>query len=91
MGKVVVYSSDHCAYCVRAKRLLDSKGIAYDLLRVDRDPALRHEMVRRSQRHSVPQIFIGDHYAGGFDELWALAQSGQLDVLLKNSTMSGTN
>ncbi len=91
MPKVLVYSSDYCGYCIRAKHLLERKGICYEELRVDRDPALRQDMERKSQRRSVPQIFIGDYSVGGFDELWNLAQSGQLDTLLADTTQQENN
>lgn len=82
MSKVVVYSSANCAYCVRAKDLLDRKGIAYQEIRVDLDPAERDVMVQRSGRRTVPQIFINDKPIGGCDDLYALDKSGELAALL---------
>ncbi len=79
---IVIYSTGVCPYCVRAKRFLDAKGVSYTELRVDLDPALRQQMEHKSQRRSVPQIFIGDHHVGGFDDMWRLDQSGKLDTLL---------
>lgn len=80
---VVVYSSGHCPYCDRAKALLDQKGVAYDVIRVDQDPAQFDEMLSKSNGlRTVPQIFIGDHHVGGFDRLYALEQAGELDTLL---------
>lgn len=83
MARVVIYSTGFCVYCVRARRLLDTKGVRYDELRIDQDPSLRSQMEHKSQRRSVPQIFIGDYHVGGFDEMWRLEQSGKLDVLLR--------
>lgn len=79
---IVIYSTAACPYCVRAKRFLDAKGVSYTELRVDLDPALRQQMEHKSQRRSVPQIFISDHHVGGFDDMWRLDQSGKLDTLL---------
>ena len=83
MAKVILYTSGFCSYCVQARRLLDAKGVAYDELYVDQDPELRTQMVSRSQRRSVPQIFIGDYHVGGFEDMRQLDKSGQLDTLLK--------
>lgn len=82
MPKVVVYSKDYCPYCVQAKQLLDSKNVPYQELRVDLDQNLLQEMLTRSQRRTVPQIFIGDYHVGGCDDLYALDQRGELDKLL---------
>lgn len=79
---IVIYSTGVCPYCVRAKRFLDAKGVDYTELRVDLDPALRQQMEHKSQRRSVPQIFVGNHHVGGFDDMWRLEQSGKLDTLL---------
>lgn len=80
--RVIVYSSGFCPYCVRAHRLLERKGVLFEEIRVDRDPAKRREMERRSRRRTVPQIFIGDVHVGGYDELAALERRGELDALL---------
>ncbi len=82
MSKVVVYSSANCAYCVRAKDLLDRKGIQYQEIRIDLDPAEREIMMQRSGRRTVPQIFINDKPIGGCDDLYALEKSGELSKLL---------
>ncbi|HEC15998.1 MAG TPA: glutaredoxin 3 [Sedimenticola sp.] len=82
MPKVTLYSTDYCPYCVRAKQLLDRKGVAYEEIRVDKDPKLMREMMQRSQRRTVPQIFIDDQGIGGFEELAQLDGSGELDRLL---------
>lgn len=84
MAKVTLYSSRFCTYCVHARRLLEAKGVAYDELHIDQDPALRIQMESKSQRRSVPQIFIGDYHVGGFEEMWQLDKSGKLDALLQD-------
>ncbi|MCY4420101.1 MAG: glutaredoxin 3 [Gammaproteobacteria bacterium] len=81
-GKVVIYSGNRCAYCNAAKRLLDSKKVEYTEINVDEDPVRREEMMTRTQRQTVPQIFIGEQHVGGFDDLSELNQSGGLDELL---------
>lgn len=89
--KVVLYTSGFCPYCVQARRLLEAKGVAYDELYIDQDPALREQMESKSRRRSVPQIFIGDYHVGGFEDMRQLDKSGQLDVLLQGShTITGT-
>ncbi|MCI0508155.1 MAG: glutaredoxin 3 [Gammaproteobacteria bacterium] len=80
--KVEIYSTEYCPYCTRARMLLDSKGIPYIELRVDRDINLRYEMERRSNRTSVPQIFIGNRHIGGFDDLAELEFGEELDGIL---------
>ncbi len=81
-AEVTVYLSQSCFYCIRAQRLLDSKGVRYTPIVVDGQAALRDEMEARSGRSTVPQIFIGQRAIGGFTDLRALDQSGQLDALL---------
>ncbi|MBD1551881.1 glutaredoxin 3 [Pseudomonas typographi] len=82
MAKVVVYSSDWCPYCMRAKALLGSKGVAFEEIKVDGKPQLRAEMASKAGRTSVPQIWIGDRHVGGCDDLFALERAGKLDPLL---------
>lgn len=82
MKPVLVYSSGLCPYCMMAKRLLGAKGVAYEEVMVDRDSGRRVEMMQRSGRRTVPQIFIGDRHVGGYDDLAALEHAGQLDSLL---------
>lgn len=82
MADIVIYSSDYCPYCMRAKMLLKAKQADYQEFIVDGDAALRTEMQQKSGRTSVPQIWIGDHHVGGFDDLWRLDSKGQLDELL---------
>ena len=81
-ANVEVYASPFCPYCHWARSLLDSKGVKYTLYDVTRDASLRTEMQNRSQRRTVPQIFINDQSIGGFDELSALDRAGQLSPLL---------
>jgi glutaredoxin 3 len=80
--EVTIYTSAWCGYCMRAKALLDGKGIAYREIDVDGNRALREEMIARSGRRTVPQVFIGEHHVGGSDDLAAAARSGELDRLL---------
>ncbi len=79
---VVVYSSNYCPFCIRAKALLDKKGVAYQEVLVDGQPAVRQEMMQLSGQRTVPQIWIGDTHVGGCDELMALERSGNLEPLL---------
>ncbi len=85
MARVVVYTTSMCPYCVRAKRLLQARGIAYDETDVSEDDELRADVIRRTGRRTVPQIFIDDRAIGGYDELAALDASGELAVLLKDA------
>ena len=82
MKPVLVYTTDYCGYCVSAKSLLKSKNIPFEEIDVSKDQALRLEISRRSGRRTVPQIFIGDESIGGFMELKALSDSGQLAIKL---------
>lgn len=84
--RVQVYYSHFCMYCVMAERLLQLKGVAYDKIRIDRNPQTRTEMERRSGRRSVPQIFIGETHVGGFTDLTVLEARGELDTLLAQAT-----
>jgi glutaredoxin 3 len=78
-----MYSTAVCPFCVRAERLLQARGVGQiDKLRVDLDPALRDEMIRRTGRRTVPQIYVGETHVGGFDELAALDRAGKLGPLL---------
>ncbi len=84
MAKVEIYSTGSCPYCVRARHLLERKGVQYSEYRVDLKPELRPEMERRANGgNSVPQIFIDDRHIGGCDDLYALDTDSQLDPLLK--------
>jgi glutaredoxin 3 len=82
MPEVIVYSSDYCPYCTRAKQLLNSKKVAFDEIIVDGKPQLRSEMIKKAGRTSVPQIWIGSVHVGGCDDLFALERAGKLDALL---------
>ena len=83
MPHVVIYSSDWCPYCMRAKQLLQSKGVQYEEIKVDGKPDVRAEMTRKAGRTSVPQIWIGPTHVGGCDDLYALERAGKLDALLE--------
>jgi len=83
MAKIEIYSTAVCPYCDRAKQLFKSKNADFIEIRIDQDDAKREEMIQRSQRKSVPQIFINDKHIGGFDDLHALDKAGELDRLLK--------
>ncbi len=79
---VTIYLTETCSYCGAARMLLTKKGVRYEERVVSRDPGLRDEMVERTGRTSVPQIFVGETHVGGFDELYSLDTSGELDKLL---------
>jgi glutaredoxin 3 len=80
---ITMYSTAVCPYCIQAERLLASKGIRdITKIRIDTDPARREEMMTRTGRRTVPQIYIGDHHVGGYDDLAALDRSGKLAELL---------
>lgn len=81
-SKVTIYSGNRCAYCNAAKRLLDSKGVTYTEINVNDDASQREQMIARSKRQTVPQIFIGDTHVGGFDDLVELNRENKLDELL---------
>lgn len=83
MSAVVIYSSDWCPYCTRAKQLLAKKGVAFEEIKVDGKPDVRAEMTRKARQTSVPQIWIGATHVGGCDDLYALERAGKLDALLK--------
>lgn len=83
MARVLMYSTAVCPYCVRAEQLLVQKGVTeIEKVRVDLDPSRRDEMMSRTGRRTVPQIFIGDTHVGGCDDLYALEREGKLDPLL---------
>ncbi len=77
-----MYSSDYCPYCMRAKALLEKKGVAFAEIKVDGKPQVRADMTQKAGRTSVPQIWIGDLHVGGCDDLFALERAGKLDALL---------
>ncbi|WP_111637549.1 glutaredoxin 3 [Marinomonas shanghaiensis] len=82
MATVTIYSSDYCPFCVRAKQLLTAKNVAFNEIRVDGERELRQEMMEKSGRHTVPQIWIGEQHVGGCDDLYALEREQKLDALL---------
>jgi len=84
MPKVLMYCTAVCPYCVRAEQLLNSKGVTeIEKIRIDLNPEERDAMMARTNRRTVPQIYIGDTHVGGFDDLAALDRAGGLDSLLK--------
>lgn len=83
MPKILMYTSAVCPYCMNAERLLRSKGVeAIEKIRIDLQPELRQEMMKKTGRRTVPQIYIDDRHIGGFDDLRALDLAGGLDPLL---------
>ena len=82
VSEVVIYTTRWCPFCIRAKALLDQKGVSYHEIPVDGDPAKRQQMAERAGRTSVPQIWIGERHIGGCDQLYGLERSGGLDLLL---------
>ena len=83
MADILIYSSASCPYCVAAKNFLKSRGASYSEVRIDTDPAARAEMMAKTRRTSVPQIFINDTHVGGYDDLVALDRAGGLKPLLE--------
>lgn len=83
--KVLMYTTGVCPYCLMAERLLASKGVQVDKVRVDLEPARRVEMMEKTGRRTVPQIYIGETHVGGYDDLAALDRAGKLDPLLKGN------
>jgi glutaredoxin 3 len=82
---VTLYVSDWCPYCQRARGLLAEKNVEFSEVNVDDDAKLREEMIARSNRRTVPQIFIGDKHVGGCDDLFELDRSGELDRLIQGA------
>lgn len=80
-----MYMTGWCPYCQRAAGLLTSKNLDFTQIDVDDDPTFRQEMIARSGRRTVPQIFIGDSHIGGCDDLFALGESGELDRLIQGA------
>ena len=86
MARVEIYTTEYCPYCIRARMLLNDKGVPFEEFDVGADPALRAQMVERAGgRRTVPEIFINGRIIGGFDELYALEQEGRLDAMLAES------
>jgi glutaredoxin 3 len=86
MPGIVMYATGWCPYCSAARDLLRSKGAAFEEIDVDAHPGARAEMMKRSGRRTVPQIFIGETHVGGCDDLMELDAAGGLDPLLKQGT-----
>lgn len=84
MKKIIIYTTDTCPYCVRAKSLLKKKNASYEEVNVSNDEILRDAMIAKAGgRRTVPQIFIDDYHVGGCDDLYELDSQGKLDELLK--------
>lgn len=91
MASVSMYCTAVCPYCVAAERLLRNKGVTeIEKVRVDQHPECRAEMMERTGRRTVPQIYIGDFHVGGFEELAAMDHAGKLDSLLQGGTVPAT-
>ena len=82
MKTITVYSTDSCSFCVRAKALLNARGLEYEEINLERDPDGRAELARRTGMLSFPQILVGDELVGGFMELVAVERSGKLRELV---------
>ncbi len=85
MARVLMYITAACPFCQSAERLLLEKGVRIEKVRVDLEPARRAEMMQKSGRRTVPQIWIGERHIGGCDDLYALEREGKLDPLLEGS------
>ncbi|MDA1343042.1 MAG: glutaredoxin 3 [Methyloglobulus sp.] len=88
MPEIILYTTKICPYCVMAKRLLAQKGLKYTEINVDEKAGLREEMLAKTKRRTVPQIYIGDFHVGGFDELYALERDKKLDNLLSDAEIA---
>ncbi len=82
MASVVIYTRQFCGYCSAAKKLLETKGVAFEEHDATHAPEVRQEMIARAGRNTFPQIFINDRHVGGCDDLHALERTGELDALL---------
>ena len=85
LAKIKMYTTRWCPFCVMAKRLLAAKGVSCEEVNVETDPQQRAEMMARSGRRTVPQIFIGDKHIGGYEDIAALDHKGELDPLLADA------
>lgn len=85
--KVTIYTSQSCPYCVWSKKLLDKKQASYQEIRIDQDETAMKELQQRTKRTSVPQIFVGNRHIGGYDDMVALDQDGELDKLLRSEAL----
>ena len=82
MAKVLMYSTRWCPFCIRARSLLDRKGVEYTDIDVGAEPTRREEMMARGGGRTVPQIWVNDHHVGGCDDLFSLERAGKLDPML---------
>ena len=82
MAQVVIYTTDYCSFCARAKALLRSKGVHFEEIDLSRDPGLREEVQQRTGRRTVPQIIVDGVSVGGFDEIKQMDEDGELNRLL---------
>ncbi|HWW21292.1 MAG TPA: glutaredoxin 3 [Steroidobacteraceae bacterium] len=80
--QIVMYTKSWCPYCERARALLKAKGVTFEEIDIESHPERREEMIRRSGRRTVPQIFVGTRYLGGSDDIHELEAAGGLDALL---------
>ncbi|MCK5889420.1 MAG: glutaredoxin 3 [Methylococcales bacterium] len=85
MSNITIYTANLCSYCLMAKKMFERKGVLYTEINIDKAAGARDEMMKKSQRRSVPQIFIGDTHVGGCDDLYALERAKKLDTLLAES------
>lgn len=83
MPEIIIYTAGRCPYCTMAKRLFERKGATYTEIDIDSRPGLREEVMEKTRRRTVPQIYIGDRHIGGFDDLQAMDMQKQLDPLLQ--------
>lgn len=90
MSSVTIYTSFYCTYCSRAKSLLERKQVDYEEIKLDEDPEKREELVRNLNWRTVPMIFIGKQFIGGYDDLAALERSGELDNMLGSAVKSNS-
>ena len=91
MSDIRMYCTAVCPYCIRADQLLTRKGVRFEKIRVDLEPERWNEMTAVSGRNTVPQIFIGEHHVGGFDDLAELDMAGKLDELLAPYLSAASN
>ncbi len=85
LSKVVIYTTGICPFCIMAKRIFDDMKVPYEEIRVDKQLEKREEMTKITNRHTVPQVFIGDHHVGGCDDMQDALRSGQLNIWLKEA------
>jgi glutaredoxin 3 len=83
MSEIIIYTGRLCPYCTMAKRLIERKGASYTEIDVDSEPGLRQDLMEKTKRRTIPQIYIGDRHIGGFDDLQAMDYRNELDPLLQ--------